>query len=460
MASYVLAPRRPTRRRVLAGPLGGAGAIGAAALLGACGIGSGSAGTAATEVSKPVTITAWYPVVTQQNFMDILQPQTDLFQQANPKVKVNVEPNGTAAKLQSMLAAGDPPDFQQTNYLTMFDWARQGVLEPIDAYLDRRGKGDFFEFAQTGSTFKGKMYEWPWMMNPTGVVANVSHFAERGATQLLPKPGPNADWTFDQWRAALRAVARGAGGPDRDVYGTGFIASTTAGSYWQMMFLWSNGAELYDAQETRVTLCVPQAYEALQMLVDVQRRERLAAPEPEKLTYQILAALFSEKRLGLLNASPGAVGTVERQLREGTIVPPLQAQFYPCPHAPGKKSAAFIGLNSFLVFRQDKDADRIRGAMQLGFHLTDTPAQRAIAPIGQLPVRKSVGNLYPDDPSRTTALASINIGRTLGTFPGNNEINRLWLDVERAVLTGQQDVKSALDEMCRLAEPIMARTRG
>jgi ABC-type glycerol-3-phosphate transport system substrate-binding protein len=196
------------------------------------------------------------------------------------------------------------------------------------------------------------------------------------------------------------------------------------------------------------------------MLVDLQLRERLAAPHPEKLTYQILAEMFARKRLGLLNASPGAVGTIDRQLKEGTIVPPFQAQFLPTPHAPGKKTAAFIGLNSFLVFRQDKDADRIRGAMQLGFHLTDTPAQKAIAPIGQLPVRKSVGNLYPGDASRTTALASIGNGRTLGTFPENPEINKLWLEVERATLTGEKGVRAALDEMCRLAEPIMARNRG
>jgi ABC-type glycerol-3-phosphate transport system substrate-binding protein len=411
-------------------------------------------------VSKPVTITAWYPVVTQQNYMDVLTPQTDLFQQANPKVKVTVEPDGGATKLRSMLAGGDPPDFQLTNFLPMFDWARQGVLEPIDAYLDRRGKGDFFEFAQIASTYKGKMYEWPWTMNPTGVVANVSLFEERGAAHLLPKPGPTADWTFDQWKAALRAVARVSGDPERDVYGTGWIAATTAGSYWQMMYLWSNGAELYDRDETRVTLCGPEAYEALQMLVDLQLRERLAVPNPEKLTYQILAQMFAEKRLGLLNASPGAVGTIDRQLKEGTIVPPFQALFLPTPHAPGKKTAAFVGVQSFLVFRQDKDVDRIRGAMQLGHHLTDNPAQKAITAFGQLPVRKSVGNIYPDDPSRTTALASIGNGRTLGTFPENPEINKLWLEVERATLTGQTGVRAALDEMCRLADPIVARNRS
>jgi multiple sugar transport system substrate-binding protein len=405
-----------------------------------------------------VTITAWYPVSNQQ-YMAVLQPQTDLFQQANPKVKVTVEPDGGTDKLQTVLAAGDPPDFQQSNNLPMFNWAKKGALEPIDAYLDKRGKGDFHDFAREGSTVKGKMYEWPWMMNPTGVIANVSLFAERNATGLLPKPGPTADWTFEQWKAALKAVTTATGDPSRDVYGTGFIASTTAGDYWQVMFLWGNGAELYDVDETKVTICVPEAYAALQMLVDQQRRERVAVPNPETQTYQTLLELFAAKRLGLLNGSPGTIGEIDLRLKAGTIVPPFQAQYLPCPHAPGKKTAANIGLQSFLVFRQDKDPDRIRGAMHLGDYLADT-AQKAITVIGQLPVRKSVGNIYPDDINRTTALAALGNGRTMGRFPENGEIRKLWLDVARAVFTDQKSVKTALDEMCQLSEPIMARNRG
>jgi hypothetical protein len=162
----------------------------------------------------------------------------------------------------------------------------------------------------------------------------------------------------------------------------------------------------------------------------------------------------------MLNGSPSTVGEIDRRLKEGSIVAPFKAQYVPSPHAPGKKSLANIGLQSFLVFRQEKDLDRTRGAMQLGYSLTDNPAQKAITVIGQLPVRKSVGNIYPDDSSRTTALAALDNGRQMGAFPDNGEIRSLLLkEVSQTVFNGQRSVRTSLDEFCRLSEPVMARNR-
>ena len=136
------------------------------------------------QVSKPVTITAWFPVT--GNYAPYLQAQTDLFQQANDKVKVTLEPSGTTDKLQAAIVGGEPPDIQQSNYIPMFIWAQQGALEPIDPYLDQRGKADFHDWAREGSTIDGKMYEWPWMLNPTGPVINSSLFARRTPPTCCP----------------------------------------------------------------------------------------------------------------------------------------------------------------------------------------------------------------------------------------------------------------------------------
>ena len=166
----------------------------------------GQAGTSqpSTAVSAPVAISAWFPV--SGVFAPYLQGEVEQFQQGNQRVKVTLEGAGAEDKLQAAVIAGDPPDIQHSNYIPMFNWVRQNALEPIDPYLDRRGKADFHDWAREGSTVDGKMYEWPWMLNPTGVIVNRSLFGEKNATHLLPRPGPKADWTIDQWRAALRAV--------------------------------------------------------------------------------------------------------------------------------------------------------------------------------------------------------------------------------------------------------------
>ena len=134
--------------------------------------------------------------------------------------------------------------------------------------------------------------------------------------------------------------------------------------------------------------------------------------------------------------------------------------FMPPPHAPGKKPAAFVAIQSFLVFKQDKDKDRTTGAMQLGNHLTDTPAQEQIKSIGELPVRKSAGNIYADDINRTTGFAVIENGRSMGRFPENGEIRTLWQTAVQQVWKREKSPKEALDEMCRLSEPIMAKSQA
>jgi ABC-type glycerol-3-phosphate transport system substrate-binding protein len=447
----------PTRRgvlRVLAG--GAAVAPLAPVVLAACGSAAGGTGESSLQVSKPVTITAWYPVTT--TYAPYLQAQTDRFQQANEKVKVTIEPNGTTDKLQTAIAGGEPPDLQQSNYIPMFMWAQRGALEAVDPYLDKRGKGDFFDWARDGSTIGGKLYEWPWMLNPTGPVINKSIFAEKDATRLLPQQGLKADWTFDQWKQLLVLATTRTGDPQRDVYGTAFLGTNTW--YWEMMYLWGNGAEIYDKDEKHVVICSPQAVEGLQMLLDLVQKDRVAAPEPENTDATKAFELFYTKRIAILNGSNSNIGEVDKRLRDGSILPPFECMFMPPPHASGKKPAAFVAIQSFLVFKQDRDRDRTRGAMQLGLQLTDTPAQKEITSIGELPVRKSAGNIYADDLNRSTGFAVIDNGRSLGRFPENGEIRNLWQNAVQAVWKKEKSPKDALDELCRLSEPIMARSQA
>ena len=95
--------------------------------------------------------------------------------------------------------------------------------------------------------------------------------------------------------------------------------------------------------------------------------------------------------------------------------------------------------------------------MQFGAFLTDTPAQQAITGIGELPVRKSAGNIYAGDPNRTTGFAVIENGRSMGRFPENGEVRVLWQDAIRAVWKREKTPKDALNDLVRLSEPIMAK---
>ncbi len=56
-----------------------------------------------------------------------------------------------------------------------------------------------------------------------------------------------------------------------------------------------------------------------------------------------------------------------------------------------------------------------------------------------------------------SSLATIDNARDLGRFSTNGEIRQLWLNAIRAALLQQQSARAAMDEFCRLAEPVMAK---
>src|SRR5438067_2199527 len=128
----------------------------------ACGQTGAGGNVPPTAIANPVTIIAWLDTSGSgtPTFAPFHDAQLAIFRQANPKVTVNVEAIGDNSKLQANVVAGTPPDIFRTSYPTMWQYQKQGVLEPIDAYLDKRGTSDFYDWARDISTIAGKMYEW------------------------------------------------------------------------------------------------------------------------------------------------------------------------------------------------------------------------------------------------------------------------------------------------------------
>src|SRR3954454_4868722 len=129
--------RRPLTRRRAVALLGSATPL----LVAACGQGGAGANVPPAAIANPVTISAWLDTSGSgtPTFAPFHEAQLAIFRPANPKVTVNVEAIGDGSKLQANVVAGTPPDLFRTSYPTMYQYQKQGVLEPIDAYLDKRG---------------------------------------------------------------------------------------------------------------------------------------------------------------------------------------------------------------------------------------------------------------------------------------------------------------------------------
>ncbi|MDZ4831018.1 MAG: extracellular solute-binding protein, partial [Phycisphaerae bacterium] len=143
------------------------------------------------------------------------------FEAANPGVRVRrINPGDSAGfytKLQTMLAAGDPPDLFYVGSERVASFASLGIMEPLESYIaaddaahdpDRLVLDDFWPatvnaFRYDGTLVgSGTLYGIPKDFTTVGFYINKDLFAKAGV------PLPPVDWTWDDYLTAARGLAK------------------------------------------------------------------------------------------------------------------------------------------------------------------------------------------------------------------------------------------------------------
>lgn len=182
---------------------------------------------------------------------DIVRQLIDAFERQNPDIRVvrtNVgSPAQLQTKLQTMLAAGDPPDLFYLIFEKVAAFASKDVLEAIEPYLERdRATGaadtpdlaDFFPATldafrydpATRGVGRGALVGLPKDFTCVGFYYNRKLFDQAG----VPYP-PVEGWTWDDFLDAARKI-----GKLPDCYGAEVVT-------WESMvriFLFSHGLDL------------------------------------------------------------------------------------------------------------------------------------------------------------------------------------------------------------------------
>ena len=143
------------------------------------------------------------------------------FEQKFPGAKVEVT-NLTAGydeKLQSMLAAGTPPDMFRTGGTSWAQYANQGAMAEIGVRVkrDKFDLTDLIEAAVQQYLWKGKHLGLGSNVGYSLIYYNTALFSENGV------PAPSDDWTkpwtYDQFTDALKRVARRDASGEAERYG-------------------------------------------------------------------------------------------------------------------------------------------------------------------------------------------------------------------------------------------------
>ena len=236
---------------------------------------------------------------------DIVQASISEFEQRNPNIKVKrINPGDSGqyfTKLQTMMAAGEPPDVFYMDFARMAPFAEAGQLEDLDAYFasesdpnsdDPLVLDDFFAPAvnafrlQNGKMGIGPLFGVPKDFTTVGIYWNRDLFDQAGALH------PTSDWTWEDFAAAGRKLHALEGITGAELVTWPFVLRG---------YLWSRGASVVNNQgdfET-LTLSAPESLQALQDLRDWRFGEDafLARSEAEGIDP---GSLFLSGRIGMV----------------------------------------------------------------------------------------------------------------------------------------------------------------
>lgn len=218
-----------------------------------------STGQQSAPTGQQVTLRLW---IAGPNLEDYLKEVVPAFEKATPGVKVEwitMDWTQYQQKILTGVAGGAPPDVISFFSVDVAPWATQGVLAPVDAYIQR---GDWVENALDNGVWDGKAYALPWGMQLRALFYRKDLLKEAGYDR------PPQTW--DELEAyAQKLVKRDTAG---NVERVGFWIPTSHPyktiQMW-LAFLWNNGGEMFDAAGKKATFNGPEGVEATQFLADL-----------------------------------------------------------------------------------------------------------------------------------------------------------------------------------------------
>lgn len=419
-------------------------------LLGALGVGVGTAALAScsggepesTSVpSKPGKIEGDLTVSvfgTNQDQIESFETLFESYKKQYPDVNLHVR--GIAASdwanyfntISTQIAGGDPPDVVQVATEGMRLFSSKGLVTPLDGYIER-DKSEVQEFlddvsphfvdqVNTYENSEGKTYYLPGSFNTMCMWCNVSMFKEAGVEE------PDNDWTWDDFLSACEKLSKLGG----DVLPFGAVNG--AAGYFTGIEPWllSNSANTMNQAWDKAAMNTPEAIEAVSFVRDLVDKGYMPGPggkaDPVALVAQGKSAMVGGGRWPLA------------PMRDQSRVKDLKIVAWP---NNGKKGTP-VGWNSYPIMDASENKEAAWALVKFMF---SAEAEKEFAKGGGtiVPARKSVAQsdiFTQDAPKGTPELYnSIDYATVIPSPNKNNVVARELTEWLERILTGNVSVE-------------------
>ncbi len=359
------------------------------------------------------------------------------------RVKMQIIPWATYYdKLTLSLAYGGAPDVFICHANRLAEFARYGVMRPIDDLIENDASLDLNDMLPNilaAARYEGKQFGIPLDCHPQGLYYNERLFREAGILGPDGRARPPA--TLSEFLDAAQKLTRdtdGDGRPDR----WGF-AFTWLRTNW-ITFISQFGGSILTDDLRRSAINRPENVEATRLMADMITRHRIA-PKPEGFDSWMG---FRQGRVAMAIEGIYMLSSLEEQ--KG-----LEYAGAPVPQF-GRKMAAWGGSH-VMCMPGKLTPERVKLAWRLMRYLSDNSLDWAEG--GQVPIRKSL----LEHPRFKAMRVQSAFARELPYIvfePASHKSTEIMPFYDAAIessLLGIQSPQSALDEAHRRIEQVMAR---
>ena len=365
------------------------------------------------------------------------------FEADNPDVDVLLSPvaeqDDLLAKLTTQFASGRPPDVFLVNYRNYGQFASQGVLAPVQPYVDDSTvieEDDFAPAALDAFRFDGTQLTcMPQNVSSLVTYYNVDLFEQAGL------PLPRAGWTWDDFLAAAQALT----GDGR--YGVGTEVSLIRVA----PFVWSAGGEVVDDPDAPTTLTLDSgaARTGLDFFLDLQTVHHVAPPEREEQS-QDSEARFLAGQLGMYLNSRKSVPTLR-------TIDDFRWDVAPLPVAPGGEPATILHGDAYCMAEAGQQEDAWRFVEFANSEEGQTILARSGRTVpSRMDVARSPAFLRPDEPP-ASAEVFIDVQPSIRAVPHTATWSRVEKEADQILeelFYGRIEREEGIDLLVRTTAPL------
>jgi multiple sugar transport system substrate-binding protein len=399
--------------------------------------------TTGETATGPVTLTFWhgYTQVEEESLNALL----DQWNAENPDITIDplfVNNDKALQKLTVALQGGEPPDITYQYGSSLPQLAEAPGLVDLTDWVQSPEVDweDFVAGARDAATFEGKVLGVPALIDNLAVVYNKTLFDEAGLEY------PNADWTWDDFRAAAKALTD----PAKKQFGFSYPMDASEDSVWHYdPLLWQNGGSILTEDDTQAAFNSPEGVEALEVLTGMAVEDQSVFLDQQNSVY---TGLFNSGKIGMLVTGPWDLSSFPDVDYGVEILPGFDGDHQ-----------TIAGPDMWTVF--DNGDGRAQAALEFVAWLTAADQMKADAlAAGHLPFRLSViqdtafvdefGSAFKGVDVFAENLANVEQARpVLAAYPQVSEA--MGLAIVSAML-GEKDPQTALDDAAAQANDALA----